>query len=102
MALSDIDKFSAQLQHAAAVIFGLTDVTPVILSRGGNVIVHLAPHHIVARVAAIPIADQQDHHICMKLEQELHVASHLYKQGIPVLRPVFLAGKEHISWMGTG
>ncbi|KOR90797.1 phosphotransferase [Paenibacillus solani] len=87
-----MERFNYQLQRAAIADFGLTDVTPVVLSRGGNIIIHLAPHPIVARVAALTNADQQDHHICKKLEQELLVASHLHEQGVPVLRPVYLAG----------
>lgn len=91
--MSDMDRFNYQLQQAAIADFGLTDVTPVVLSRGGNIIIHLAPHPIVARVAALTIPDQQDHHICKKLEQELLVASHLHEKGVPVLRPVYLAGE---------
>ncbi|MGG3279932.1 phosphotransferase family protein [Paenibacillus solani] len=88
-----MDRFIYQLQHAAIAYFGLTDVTPLVLSRGGNIIIHLAPHPIVARVATFSITDQQDHHICKRLEQELLVASHLYEQGVPGLRPVYLAGE---------
>lgn len=90
--MSDLERFNYRLQRAAAD-FGLNDVTPVVLSRGGNLIIHLAPHPIVARVATFSIPDQQDHHICEKLEQELLVAFHLHKQGVPVLRPVYLEGE---------
>ncbi|KOP69192.1 hypothetical protein AMS62_21115 [Bacillus sp. FJAT-18019] len=89
-----MDRFIYQLQRAAIANFGLNDATPVVLSRGGNIIIHLAPHPIVARVAALTNPDQQDHHICKKLEQELLVASHLHDQGVPVLRPVYLAGER--------
>lgn len=90
--MSDMDRFIYQLQRAAAD-FGLTDVTPVVLSRGGNIIIHMAPYPIVARVTTFSIPDQQDHHIFKKLEQELFVASHLQEQGVPVLLPVYLEGE---------
>jgi len=88
-----MDRFIYQLQRTAIADFGLADVTPVVLSRGGNIIIHLAPHPVVARVATFTIPDQQDHHICKKLEQELLVASHLQEQGVPALGPVYLAGE---------
>ncbi|WP_127591724.1 aminoglycoside phosphotransferase family protein [Paenibacillus lautus] len=83
-----MDRLCSHLQSATAN-FGLTEVMPKILSRGGNIIIHLAPHPIVARVAAF--TPDPDPHIGKKLEQELRVASHLHKEGVPVLLPVYLS-----------
>lgn len=84
-ALSAMDSLCSHLQTAAAN-FGLTEVMPKILSCGGNIIIHLAPHPIVARVAAF--TPEQDPQIGKKLEHELRVASHLHEEGVPVLLPV--------------
>lgn len=86
--MTAMDRLCSHLQSAAAN-FGLTEVMPKILSHGGNIIIHLAPHPIVARVAAF--TPDQDPHIGKKLEQELRVASHLNEQGVPVLLPVHLS-----------
>lgn len=96
-ALTAMDRLCAQLQSAAAN-FGLAEVTPKILSRGGNIIIHLAPHPIVARVAAF--TPDQDPHIGKKLEQELRVASHLNEEGVPVLLPVYLSQEGPVELEG--
>lgn len=37
----------------AAEKMGLSEVKPIELSEGGNLIIHLAPHPIVARIATV-------------------------------------------------
>jgi len=43
---------------SAATQLGLDNVDPVILSDGGNFIVHLAPYQLVARMASLSEADR--------------------------------------------
>ncbi|MEC0232321.1 phosphotransferase [Paenibacillus alba] len=69
---------------------GLADITPNVLSSGGNLIIHLAPYPIVARAATV-ISNEKDTEYAYKiLDRELSVARHLQDKGIPVLLPTEL------------
>ncbi|MEC0244452.1 hypothetical protein P4H65_01300 [Paenibacillus chitinolyticus] len=65
---------------------GLKDITPLELSNGGNLIVHMAPYPIVARIAAVLSKNNAD---CAYkvLVRELRAARHLQSKGVPVLVP---------------
>ncbi|QHW30895.1 phosphotransferase [Paenibacillus rhizovicinus] len=65
---------------------GLTEIAPIELSSGGNLIVHLAPHPVVARIAIV--LSQEDEDAAYRLlERELRAARHLHARGVPVLLP---------------
>ncbi|SDC26521.1 Phosphotransferase enzyme family protein [Paenibacillus sp. UNCCL117] len=65
---------------------GLTEITPIELSKGGNLIIHLAPHPIVARIATV--SSKEDSEYAYKvLDRELRVARHLQSKSIPALSP---------------
>lgn len=68
---------------------GLSDITPIILSEGGNLIIHLSPYPIVARVATV-ISEENPDKANKLLTQELRVARHLQDKGVPVLLPTDL------------
>ncbi|GGD94000.1 phosphotransferase [Paenibacillus nasutitermitis] len=81
---------------------GLTAITPIVLNVGGNLIIHLYPHPIVARLATV-LSEGNSEHAYKILNRELLVARHLQSQGIPVLRPADLvdAGPHDVdgTWM---
>lgn len=86
--MKDKEKFISQmliiLQNA-----GLGDITPLVLSDAGNLILHLAPYPIVARIAVM--ASQLDGEQAKQLlRRELTVARHLHSKGVPVLLPTDL------------
>ncbi len=64
---------------------GVTRAEPVVLADGANVIVHLAPSPVVAKVAASTAEVRPD--TAAWLQRELDVASFLAGAGIPVLEP---------------
>lgn len=66
---------------------GLSDITPYVLSEGGNLIIHLSPHPIVARVATV-ISEENPDQAKRLLTRELRVARHLQNKGVPVLLPI--------------
>ncbi|CAN7542532.1 phosphotransferase family protein [Paenibacillus sp. LjRoot56] len=81
---------------------GLTEITPIELSNGGNLIIYLAPHPIVARIATV--SSKEDSENAYKiLDRELRVARHLQSKGIPALLPSELidAGPYDVggAWM---
>lgn len=81
---------------------GLHAIVPVELSNGGNLILHLAPHPIVARIATVQSRENPD--LAYKnLDREVRVARHLRAKGVPVLLPSELvdAGPYDIggTWM---
>ncbi|CAN7354165.1 phosphotransferase [Paenibacillus sp. LjRoot153] len=81
---------------------GLTEITPIELSIGGNLIIHLSPYPIVARIATV--SSKEDSEYANKiLVRELRVASHLQSKGIPALLPSELtdAGPYDVggAWM---
>ncbi len=78
---------SAAVRAAINVAAGLgvTRVEPVVLADGANVIVHLTPSPVVAKVAASTTEIRPD--TAAWLQRELDVASFLAGAGIPVLEP---------------
>jgi hypothetical protein len=65
---------------------GFNEITPIELSNGGNLIIHLDPHPIVARIATVISKEDADYAYKI-LDRELRVARHLQSKGIPVLLP---------------
>jgi Phosphotransferase enzyme family len=64
---------------------GVTCTEPVILADGANVIVHLSPSPVVAKVAATTPAVRPD--VAVWLQRELDVVLFLAAAGIPVIAP---------------
>jgi hypothetical protein len=81
---------------------GFSEIAPVVLSDGGNLILHLAPYPIVARIAKAASAEDGDR-TCGIVERELRVAHHLHGMRVPVLLPTDLtdAGPHFVAgtWM---
>ncbi|WP_068776768.1 aminoglycoside phosphotransferase family protein [Paenibacillus sp. FJAT-26967] len=65
---------------------GLNKVTPIELSNGANLIIHLDPHPIVARIATV-LSKEDAAYAYKILDRELRVARHLQSKGVPVLLP---------------
>lgn len=79
---------SAAAARAAAAVaagFGITPAEPLILSDGANVIVHLSPSPVVAKVAATTMLVRPD--VAAWLQRELDVVSFLARANAPVLAP---------------
>ena len=93
--MSEQDELVSQLLSSAKLL-GLTGITPVILSKSGNVIIHLTPHPIVARVAAV-LSEENSELAYYILERELRVAHHLQTSGVPVLLPIHNAGPHNVN-----
>jgi Phosphotransferase enzyme family len=70
---------------SAAAGFGITCPEPVVLADGANVIVHLGPAPVVAKVAASTTAVRPD--VGTWLQRELAVALYLTREGAPVTAP---------------
>jgi Ser/Thr protein kinase RdoA (MazF antagonist) len=68
-----------------AASLGVHASDPVILANGANVIVHLSPAPVVAKVAASTPAVRPDS--AAWLQRELDVVRFLADRGIPVMRP---------------
>lgn len=81
---------------------GWNEITPIELSNGGNLIIHLAPHPIVARIATV-LSNEDADYAYQILDRELRVARHLQSKGVPVLAPTDLldAGPHDMggTWM---
>lgn len=74
---------------ASAEALGYKNVTPIQLSNGANLLLHLAPYPIVARIAKVIAVEGTD--ACLlraRLAQELHVANHLLGKQVPIVRPI--------------
>jgi Ser/Thr protein kinase RdoA (MazF antagonist) len=69
----------------AAAGLGISCTDPVVLADGANVIVHLAPSPVVAKVAASTAAVRPD--TAAGLQRELDVAQFLAGAGAPVMPP---------------
>lgn len=99
--LSNIDKLVSQVLFVAKTI-GLADITPIVLSNRGNLIIHLAPHPIVARLTNV-ISQEETDLANKRLYRELQVARHLQIKNVPVLLPTGLvdAGPYDVdgTWM---
>jgi hypothetical protein len=68
-----------------AASLGIASAEPVVLADGANVIVHLSPSPVVAKIAASTTAVRPDS--AAWLQRELNVALFLDGAGIPVLKP---------------
>ncbi|WP_442600733.1 phosphotransferase family protein [Paenibacillus sp. KN14-4R] len=99
--MSNIDKLVSQVLFVVKTI-GLSEITPIVLSNGGNLIIHLAPHPIVARLANV-ISQEETGLAYKRLYRELQVARHLQIKNVPVLLPIDLldAGPYNVdgTWM---
>ncbi|AJS59315.1 phosphotransferase [Paenibacillus sp. IHBB 10380] len=99
--MSNIDKLVSQVLFVAKTN-GLAEITPIVLSNGGNLIIHLAPHSIVARLANV-ISKEEADLAYKRLYRELEVARHLQIKNVPVLLPTDLvdAGPYDVdgTWM---
>ena len=70
---------------AVAASFGVNCSAPAVLSDGANVIVHLSPAPVVAKVASVTTLVRPDP--AAGLQRELDVASFLARHGAPVGEP---------------
>ncbi|MHB1683358.1 MAG: phosphotransferase [Bacilli bacterium] len=81
---------------------GVDGISPVILGDAGNLIVHLASHPIVARVAKLFAGDDADAWRGI-LAREVRVARHLARSGAPIVPPAAgaYAGPHRVgdTWM---
>ncbi|ANE45840.1 hypothetical protein SY83_05455 [Paenibacillus swuensis] len=87
--MADKDKLISEVL-AIAKQAGLDEVIPVELSSAGNLIIHLAPHPIVSRIACDVTKEGTDY-VYKTLNRELKIALHLHAKGVPVLLPSELA-----------
>jgi Phosphotransferase enzyme family len=76
---------AARAAVSAAAALGVTGVAPVILADGANVIVHLAPSPLVAKVPASTAAVRPG--VDASLARELELAVFLAAAGAPVMTP---------------
>jgi phosphotransferase family enzyme len=76
---------AADAAVSVAAGFAITGTEPVILADGANVIIHLSPSPVVAKVAASTTAVRPD--AAAWLQRELDVASFLTRAGAPVMTP---------------
>ncbi|MFD0715518.1 aminoglycoside phosphotransferase family protein [Paenibacillus sp. GCM10027626] len=65
-------------------IAGAGEMTPVLLNKGGNLVVHLAPHPWVARLTPASSASELEAARC-RARLELAVAAHLQASGVQAL-----------------
>lgn len=78
---------------------GYSGVTPIELSHGSHLIVHLSPYPVVVRVSMN--IEEHGESIYQRVKREVCVASHLQAAGVPVLAPIddsdpFMLGE---SWL---
>jgi Phosphotransferase enzyme family len=76
---------AARAAVSVAAGLGVACAEPVVLADGANVIVHLSPSPVVAKVAASTTAVRADG--AAWLQRELEVARFLTRSGAPVLAP---------------
>jgi Ser/Thr protein kinase RdoA (MazF antagonist) len=70
---------------SAAARFGITSTEPVMLADGANIVVHLRPAPVVAKVAASTRAVRP--RVQDWLQRELDVSAFLAAEGVPVAAP---------------
>jgi hypothetical protein len=70
---------------AVARGFGLTDPNPVVLANGSNVLVHLWPFPVVARVATLTAELRPG--VAAWLARDVEVAAFAAERGVPVVPP---------------
>jgi Ser/Thr protein kinase RdoA (MazF antagonist) len=80
-----ISAAAARAAVSVAAGLGVTCTHPAVLADGANVIVHLSPSPVVAKVAATTTAVRPD--VAAWLQRELDAALFLTRQGAPVLAP---------------
>lgn len=68
-----------------AAAHGVVGVEPVVLRDGSNVLVHLAPAPVVARVAGLTALVRPN--VAATLAKDLALAAHLVDRGAPVVAP---------------
>lgn len=68
-----------------AARFGVFSAAPVVLRDGSNVLVHLAPAPVVARIASLTGDVRPD--VRATLAKDLALADHLARRGAPVVAP---------------
>jgi Ser/Thr protein kinase RdoA (MazF antagonist) len=79
---------------SAAARLGVASAEPAVLADGANIIVHLSPAPVVAKVAASTPAVRAD--VAAWLQRELDTALFLARAGIPVMAPASeLPGTVH-------
>lgn len=76
---------AARAAVSAAADLGVACAEPVVLADGANVIVHLSPSPVVAKVAASTVAVRAD--AAAWLQRELNLAVFLTRAGAPVMAP---------------
>ena len=76
---------AARAAVSVAARLGVVCAEPVVLADGANVIVHLSPSPVVAKVAASTSAVRAD--VAAWLQRELDMAVYLAGAGVPVLPP---------------
>lgn len=76
---------AARAAVSVAARLGVACTEPVVLADGANVIVHLSPSPVVAKVAASTPAIRPD--LATWLQRELDIALFLTRAGAPVLAP---------------
>ncbi|TFV54238.1 phosphotransferase [Mycobacterium sp. PS03-16] len=72
---------------AAAGELGLRSEDPVVLHDVFSVVVHLAPHPVVARVPLVLTGDLDPARQAARQQRELDVVAWLHEQGVPVVPP---------------
>jgi Ser/Thr protein kinase RdoA (MazF antagonist) len=76
---------AASAAESVAASLGLVCAEPVVLADGANVVIHLSPSPVVAKVAASTAAVRAD--VGAWLQRELDLAAYLAGVGMPVLAP---------------
>jgi Ser/Thr protein kinase RdoA (MazF antagonist) len=76
---------AARAAVSVAARLGVACADPAVLADGANVIVHLSPSPVVAKVAASTPAVRAD--VSAWLQRELDIAAFLTRAGAPVLAP---------------
>ena len=79
------DSAAARAAVSVAARLGVTCTEAAILADGANVVVHLSPSPVVAKVAASTVAVRAD--VAAWLQRERDVALFLSRAGLPVLAP---------------
>ena len=83
--VSTVAAAAARAAVSAAAALGVACTEPVVLADGANVIVHLRPSPVVAKVAASTTAVRSDP--AAWLQRELDLADFLARAGAPVMMP---------------
>jgi hypothetical protein len=76
---------AARAAVSVAARLGVVCAAPVVLADGANVVIHLSPSPVVAKVAASTPAVRAD--VAAWLQRELDLAAYLAGAGLPVLAP---------------